>query len=189
MNKSHTSATVADDHQRTKNMNRLSAVEFATETRIHIGLAVKDLAVATSFYETLFGQPPSKTRPGYAKFEVAEPAVNLSLNQIAGETGPRNAVAHYGIQVKSTDAVARMRERFAGTGMGIRVEDNVTCCYAVQDKVWVADPDGNKWEVFVVLDNEGPQHAQSGSCCPDTVSCCSETDKKPVELIALGCCR
>ena len=171
-------------------MNRTSAVEFAANTRIHIALAVKELDSAIGFYRVLFGQEPSKTRPGYAKFEVADPAVNLSLNQIGGETGPNNAVAHYGIQVKSTDAVSAMKDRVAAAGLALKVEENVSCCYAVQDKIWVADPDGNKWEVFVVLDNEGSQHMSSaGSCCPDTVGCCSEADKAPAQLVTLGCCR
>lgn len=83
------------------------------------------------------------------------PPVNLSLNQVGGETGPGNSVAHYGIQVKSTGAaVTAMKDRVAAAGMELKVEENVSCCYAVQDKIWVADPDGNKWEVFVVLDNE-----------------------------------
>jgi catechol 2,3-dioxygenase-like lactoylglutathione lyase family enzyme len=171
-------------------MNRVSAVDFATDTRIHIALAVKDLAGAIGFYGVLFGQEPSKTRPGYAKFEVAEPPVNLSLNQVRGLTSPNNPVAHYGIQVKSTDAVMRMKDRVVAAGLSMKVEENVTCCYAVQDKIWVADPDGNKWEVFVVLDNEGSQHdSNSGSCCPDTTSCCSDAEQAPAELLNLGCCR
>jgi catechol 2,3-dioxygenase-like lactoylglutathione lyase family enzyme len=171
-------------------MNRQSAVEFATNTRIHIALGVKELESAIGFYRVLFGQEPSKTRPGYAKFEVADPAVNLSLNQIGGATGPNNAVAHYGIQVKSTDAVLAMKDRVAAAGLALKVEENVSCCYAVQDKIWIADPDGNKWEVFVVLDNEAAQHMSSaGSCCPDTVGCCNETEKAPAQLVTLGCCR
>ncbi len=171
-------------------MNRVSAVEFETNTRIHIALAVKELSGAIGFYRTLFGQEPSKTRPGYAKFEVADPGVNLSLNEVVGATGPSNAVAHYGIQVKSTDAVLAMKDRVAAAGLPMTVEENVSCCYAVQDKIWVADPDGNKWEVFVVLDNEAAQHTSSaGSCCPDSVGSCSETSSTPVEVVTLGGCR
>lgn len=152
-------------------MNHISAVDFATDSRIHIGLAVKNVEDAIDFYRVLFGQEPSKTRPGYAKFEVGEPAVNLSLNRVGGATGPNNAVAHFGIQVKSADAVIRMKERVIAAGLAFKAEENVACCYAVQDKIWVADPDGNKWEVFVVLDNEGSQHMSSGgSCCSDTVA-------------------
>lgn len=171
-------------------MNRFSAVDFPTASRIHIGLAVKELARSIDFYRVLFGQEPSKVRPGYAKFEVAEPAVNLSLNQVGGTTGPNNLVAHYGIQVKSTDAVMRMIDRAAKAGLATKVEENVSCCYAVQDKMWVADPDGNKWEVFVVLDNDGSEHASSsGSCCSDADACCSDGTAPNPGLVSLGCCR
>lgn len=145
-----------------------SAVQFTTDCRIHIGLAVKDLAASVAFYRTLFGQEPTKIRPGYAKFEVAEPPVNLSLNEVGGDTGPNNPVAHFGIQVKSTEAVKAVADRLAKAGMATKIEDQVTCCYAVQNKVWATDPDGNKWEVYVVLDNDGAHHHPSqNDCCPE----------------------
>jgi catechol 2,3-dioxygenase-like lactoylglutathione lyase family enzyme len=142
-----------------------SAVEFATVSRIHIGLAVKNLQRSIEFYRTVFGQEPTKTRPGYAKFEVAGPPVNLSLNQVGGETGPNNPVAHFGIQVKSSEAVKQVTDRLAQAGLKTRVEESVTCCYAVQDKVWVSDPDGNNWEVYVVLDNNAQGHSSNPSAC------------------------
>ena len=144
-----------------------SAVQFETDSRIHMAFAVEDLEKSVAFYRTLFGQGPTKTRPRYAKFEVAEPPVNLALNQTGGETGPNNRVAHFGVQVKSTAAVGVVAERLAKAGLGTAVEDNATCCYAVQNKVWATDPDGNKWEVYVVLDNNAASHSQNGSaCCP-----------------------
>jgi catechol 2,3-dioxygenase-like lactoylglutathione lyase family enzyme len=148
-------------------MTNESAVRFETESRIHIALGVKDLERSVAFYRTLFGQGPTKTRPGYAKFEVAEPPVNLALNQTGGETWPNNPVAHFGIQVKSVAAVGVAAGRLAKAGLGTAVEDHVTCCYAVQNKVWATDPDGNKWEVYVVLDDNGASHPRNGSaCCP-----------------------
>jgi catechol 2,3-dioxygenase-like lactoylglutathione lyase family enzyme len=90
-------------------MNTNSAVQFETESRIHMGLAVKNLENSIAFYTSLLGQPPTKTRPRYAKFEVAEPPVNLSLNEVRGATGQNNPVAHFGIQLKSSDAVKRRR--------------------------------------------------------------------------------
>jgi catechol 2,3-dioxygenase-like lactoylglutathione lyase family enzyme len=83
-----------------------SAVQFETDSRIHMGLAVQNLERSVAFYRTLFGQQPTKTRPRYAKFEVAEPPVNLALNEVGGATGPNNPVAHFGIQVKTSAAVA-----------------------------------------------------------------------------------
>ena len=151
-----------------------SAVQFETKSRIHMGLAVKSLERSLSFYRTLFGQGPTKTRPHYAKFEVAEPPVNLALNEVGGDTGPNNPVAHFGIQVKSTAAVGEVAARLKVAGLGTAVEENVTCCYAVQNKVWATDPDGNKWEVYVVLDNDAAQHHSSSACCADTPDCCED---------------
>jgi catechol 2,3-dioxygenase-like lactoylglutathione lyase family enzyme len=148
-------------------MTQESAVQFSTARRIHMGIAVRDLAKSIAFYRVLFGQEPTKTRPRYAKFEVAEPSVNLSLNETGGPTGPNNPLAHFGIQVKSTAAVKAAAGRLTEAGLPTQIEEEVTCCYAVQDKVWATDPDGNKWEVYVVLDNNGATHAASqGECCP-----------------------
>jgi catechol 2,3-dioxygenase-like lactoylglutathione lyase family enzyme len=143
-----------------------SAVQFDTNSRIHVGLVARNLGRSVEFYRVLLGQEPTKTRPGYAKFEVGDPPLNLALNETGGPTGPNNPVSHFGIQVKSTGAVRKMTERLDAAGLGTRVEENTTCCYAVQNKVWASDPDGNKWEVFVVLDNEGASHGSpSSDCC------------------------
>ena len=140
--------------------------EFVTDSRVHMGLAVQDLQQSVAFYQTLFGQEPSKTRAGYAKYEVAEPPLNLSLNQVGGQTGPNNPVTHFGIQVKTSAAVSAVARRLAEAGVATKVEENVTCCYARQHKVWVTDPDGNNWEVYVVLDENGAHHHSSASeCC------------------------
>lgn len=149
-------------------MNRQSAVQFATVSRVHVAIAVRDVEKSIPFYSTLFGQPPTKTRPGYAKFEVAEPPVNLALNAAAGPTGPHDAVSHFGVQVKSADAVREVAARLEAAGLPTRPEENVTCCHAVQDKVWVADPDGHRWEVFVVLDDAGASYAPvpNAACRP-----------------------
>ena len=147
-------------------MKTESAVQFAPASRIHIALAVADLEKSVAFYRALFGQGPTKARPGYAKFEVAEPPVNLALNAVGGATGPTNPVAHFGVQVKSAAAVGVVAERLRAAGLATRDEENVTCCYAVQTKVWAADPDGNKWEVYVVLDNDGAHHHSSQEALP-----------------------
>lgn len=156
-------------------MKNESAVQFDTNSRIHVAFGVNNLDRSVAFYRTLFGQGPTKNRPRYAKFEVAEPPVNLALNEVSGETGPTNAVAHFGIQVKSTAAVGQVADRLREAGLVMAVENNVTCCYAVQNKVWAADPDGNKWEVYVVLDNDGKQyHSTQTECCADKNACCED---------------
>jgi catechol 2,3-dioxygenase-like lactoylglutathione lyase family enzyme len=158
-------------------MKNESAVQFETESRIHVGLAVKNLQQSVAFYKTLFGQEPTKARPGYAKFEVAEPPVNLSLNEVGGTIGPNHPIAHFGIQVKSTEAVGLIGDRCREAGLDVAVEENVTCCYAVQNKVWATDPDGNKWEVYVVLDDGGTQHQSTRNvCCSDNPDCCSDKE-------------
>lgn len=147
-----------------------SAVEFATQTRIHVALESRDVERSIEFYRTLFGVGPTKVRSGYAKFEPADPPVNLSLNASAQA---RPASSHFGVQVKSTEAVQEAIARFEAAGLETEVEDQVTCCYAVQDKVWVKDPDGNAWEVFVVLEGDTPEHGKAGEgqcCAPALVS-------------------
>ncbi len=149
-----------------------SAVDFATAARIHIALEAADVDRSTAFYRTLFGQGPTKVKPGYAKFEVAEPPVNLTLNAVPASHARGAGVSHFGVQVKSTDTVQAMTKRFEEAGLPTRIEDDVTCCYAVQDKVWVDDPDGNAWEVFVVLDNTPAEHGkQSVGCCTGEETC------------------
>jgi catechol 2,3-dioxygenase-like lactoylglutathione lyase family enzyme len=153
--------------------NATSAVDFPGSFRIHMGLAVSDLERSTRFYETLFGQPPTKERPGYAKFEPTDPSVNLSLNEARFDKGARPLPAHYGIQVKSSQAVAEAIERFRAGGLSPKIEEQTACCYAVQDKAWVQDPDGNEWEVFVVTDADSPQRKdEASSCCAATGTAC-----------------
>jgi catechol 2,3-dioxygenase-like lactoylglutathione lyase family enzyme len=139
-------------------MKNESAVQFETDSHIHVTLAVENLERSVAFYRMLFGRRPTKTRPRYAKFEVAEPPVNLALNEVGGATGPNNPVAHFGIQVKSTAAVGTVADRLRAAGLETAAEDQVTYCYAVQNKVWATDPEGNKWEVYVVLDDDGKQY-------------------------------
>ena len=92
-----------------------------------------------------------------------------------GATPAGDPVAHFGVQVKSTAAVKEVADRLKEAGLATRAEENVTCCYAVQNKVWATDPDGNKWEVYVVLDNDGAQHHSSqAECCADKPGCCED---------------
>ena len=151
-------------------MSDQSAASFAGAQRIHVALAVKDLAASVSFYQTLLGVPPTKHHAAYAKFEPAEPSVNLALNRHPQATGT-SFPAHFGIQVKSKDEVERMTARLHDAHVeDVRTEHETECCYAVQDKVWVTDPDGNGWEVFVTLD-DAPQYPEDDGSVEE--SCCS----------------
>jgi len=148
-------------------MNGQSAVEFPGRRRIHIALAVSDLERSRRFYETLLGEGPTKIRPGYTKFEPRDPSVNLTLNQVSGAERLGKPATHFGVQVKSVQAVEEAIARLTAAGLPTRTEEGTACCYAVQDKVWATDPDGNEWEVFVVLVADAPQGTSTACCTPD----------------------
>ena len=117
--------------------------------KAHLALNVKDINSSLEFYRKLLGIEPSKVRTGYAKFDVQNPPLNLTLNQSV--FNERGALSHLGIQVASTEDVSAVRESWIKSGLLTRDEMQTNCCYALQDKTWVRDPDGNEWEVFVVL--------------------------------------
>lgn len=159
-----------------------SAVQFNTERRVHISLAVSNLQESTLFYQTLLGVLPSKTRAGYARFEVSEPPLNLSIIQSSAAKGPSDSTSHFGIQVKSTETVGEMERRFVSAGLATIDEDSVNCCHAVQDKTWIVDPDGHRWEIFVVVDDLQTGQSNSADECCSTAECCLPT---PIEK---ACC-
>ena len=150
--------------------------------KAHLALNVKDVETSLGFYRKLLGIEPSKVRTGYAKFDVQNPPLNLTLNQHA--FNERGALSHLGIQVASTEDVLATRERWAAAGLLTRDEMQTSCCYAVQDKTWVRDPDGNEWEVFVVLEDNLPETTpcECGTALDGTgsVSSCSV----PVPIVA-----
>jgi len=117
-------------------------------SRVQLALNVADLDDAISFYSKLFGTTPAKVRPGYANFAVSEPPLKLILIAGNGEGGTLN---HLGVEVESTDEVAATQQRLSNEGLPTATEDEVSCCYAVQDKVWVDAPDGEPWEIYTVL--------------------------------------
>ena len=160
-------------------MSNQSTINFPGSSRVHIALAVGDLERSRTFYETLLGVPPAKERPGYIKFEPQNPSVNLTLNEVDEVNNKSQPTMHYGIQVKSSQAVQEAITRFSEAGLTTRLEKNTTCCYAVQDKVWVADPEGNQWEIFIVLEADADMRKEiSSSCCATSV----------VEASSATCC-
>lgn len=149
--------------------------------KAHLALNVRNVEQSIEFYKKLFGIEPSKVRTGYAKFDVQNPPLNLTLNEHLFTE--RGALSHLGIQVASTDDVLATRERWVSSGLITRDEMQTSCCYAVQDKTWVRDPDGNEWEVFVVLQDN---LAESAPCeCGTNVQ---ETTDKAATAVASGCC-
>jgi catechol 2,3-dioxygenase-like lactoylglutathione lyase family enzyme len=135
--------------------------------RPHLALTVTDVERSLAFYRALFGTEPAKVKPGYAKFELAEPALNFTLNEGERADG-LGAFNHAGIQVSSTDEVLMARMRLQNAGLATFDEMDTTCCYARQDKVWVTAPDGESWEVFVAhedTDADGADRALASDCC------------------------
>ena len=119
--------------------------------KVHLALNVRNVEQGIEFYKKMLGIEPSKVRTGYAKFDVQNPPLNLTLNEYS--FNERGALSHLGIQVAATDDVLAMREKWVEAGLITRDEMQTSCCYALQDKTWVKDPDGNEWEVFVVLED------------------------------------
>lgn len=120
-------------------------------SRVQLALRVSDLEGSIAFYSALFGVEPAKRRPGYANFAVAEPPLKLVL--IEGGSGEPTVMDHLGIEVGTTGEVDGATARLSERGLLTRVEDDTTCCYALQDKVWVRGPGNEPWEVYTVKDD------------------------------------
>jgi predicted lactoylglutathione lyase len=131
--------------------------------KTHISLNVSNVTESAEFYKKMFGIEPMKLKSDYAKFDVANPPLNLTMNQISFEKG--GSLSHLGLQVESTEEVLDMAKRWEEKGLITLDEMRTDCCYALQDKTWVSDPDGNKWEVFTVLGNTEDKDIAASVCC------------------------
>jgi catechol 2,3-dioxygenase-like lactoylglutathione lyase family enzyme len=144
-----------------KNMTASTETKPAVRAlKAHFSLNVRSVDQSIEFYRRMLGIEPSKVRTGYAKFDVHNPPLNLALNE--APLTNRGALSHLGIQVASTEDVLATRQRWTDAGLLTRDEMQTNCCYATQDKSWVSDPDGNQWEVFVVLEDNLPE---TNACC------------------------
>ncbi|MGH3472337.1 MAG: ArsI/CadI family heavy metal resistance metalloenzyme [Nocardioidaceae bacterium] len=126
------------------------ATNSHTDSRVQLALNVEDIEEAVEFYSRLFDAEPHKRRPGYANFALTDPALKLVLIQNPGKPGSLN---HLGVEVASTQDVGAASRRLSDSGLDTVVEDATTCCYAVQDKVWVTAPGGERWEVYTITDD------------------------------------
>lgn len=120
-------------------------------SRVQLALNVTNIDEAVGFYSKLFGTEPNKRKPGYANFAIADPPLKLVLFENAD--APSGSVNHLGVEVMSTDEVAATQARLSSEGLDTKEQDGVTCCYAVQDKVWVNAPGGEPWEIYTVLED------------------------------------
>jgi predicted lactoylglutathione lyase len=131
--------------------------------KTHISLNVSDMEKSAEFYQKMFGVAPVKRKTDYAKFDVINPPLNLTMNQVNVEKG--GSLSHLGLQVETTEEVLEMTKRWNESGLRTFEEMQTDCCYAMQDKTWVSDPDGNRWEVFVVLGDTEGKDISTSACC------------------------
>ncbi|MGI8923857.1 MAG: ArsI/CadI family heavy metal resistance metalloenzyme [Fimbriimonadales bacterium] len=153
--------------------------------KTHLSLNVKNVARSMEWYEAFFGVPAYKRRPGYASFDLQVPLLKLALQEHdAGRGGPLN---HLGILVDSKEEVDAAKSRLETAGLVTFSEENVTCCYAKQDKIWVRDPDGNAWEVYTLTDDMiDEEHSHEDA---EVSACCAENAvRSDAACCATGCC-
>ena len=157
-------------------------------SRVQLALNVSDVDAAVNFYSKLFATPPAKRRAGYANFAIDSPPLKLVLIENPRAAGTLN---HLGVEVETAEEVTAATARLQGDGLETATEENVTCCYAVQDKVWVSDPDHAPWEIYTVLadaDRLTPTSGEGG----EEAGCCGATPQTPQTeadpVVAGRCC-
>ncbi|MEV4575221.1 ArsI/CadI family heavy metal resistance metalloenzyme [Nonomuraea jabiensis] len=155
-------------------------------SRIQLALRVADLEGSITFYSKLFGTEPAKRRPGYANFAIAEPPLKLVL--IEGEEGEPTRMDHLGVEVEDTTQVNAATQRLKDAGLATFEENDTSCCYALQDKVWVHGPGAEPWEVYVVKGDADTLAKEADSaCCPPTTASADGLAVEPVN-VPRSCC-
>ncbi|MFH8367799.1 ArsI/CadI family heavy metal resistance metalloenzyme [Streptomyces sp. NPDC018031] len=147
-------------------------------SRVQLALRVADLEGSIAFYSKLFGTEPAKRREGYANFAITEPPLKLVL--IEGDSGEDTRLDHLGVEVAGTDQVAAATERLKAAGLATFEENDTSCCYALQDKVWVHGPGREPWEVYVVkadADTLGKSAGTAPDACCGTTACCTPDEQ------------
>lgn len=156
---------------------------------LHVALDVADLERSIDFYTRLFAAPPVRREADYAKFEPADLPLVLSLNPTpTAPSGPQR-LSHLGVRVASAEALAALRERVARADLTAREEHGTACCYAIADKLWVADPDGNAWELYQRLGDAPVRYPGAGECCVPTADAAeSGCGTATAAVAASSCC-
>ncbi|MCW7541006.1 VOC family protein [Aquabacterium sp. A7-Y] len=142
-----------------------SAAKFDTAARMHVNLVVSNIQSSLGFYKVLFGAEPTKVAKGYAKFELSDPPLNFSMNDCNCAPGGQGNLGHFGLQVKSDAVIDEAEARYREAGWDVIREKASECCHAVQSKVWLADPDANLWEVFVVHQDDHGEGCTTDCAC------------------------
>ncbi len=140
-------------------------------SRVQLALNVADIDEAIDFYSKLFATEPAKVRPGYANFASGRPAAEAGPHR--GRQPDPGTLNHLGVEVPTTDEVSAAQARLAGEGLATALEEETSCCYAVQDKVWVDGPGGEPWEIYTVLSDTEMPAGQLRSAAPGESACCS----------------
>ncbi|GAA3251966.1 ArsI/CadI family heavy metal resistance metalloenzyme [Nonomuraea helvata] len=155
-------------------------------SRVQLALRVADLESSITFYSKLFGTEPAKRRPGYANFAIAEPPLKLVL--IEGEEGEPTRMDHLGVEVEDTAQVNAATQRLKDGGLATFEENDTSCCYALQDKVWVRGPGAEPWEVYVVkADADTLTKEADSACCTPATAPAGELTVEPVNA-SKSCC-
>lgn len=139
-------------------------------SRVQLALNVADVEQAVGFYSKLFGYEPAKVRPGYANFALTNPPLKLVLIEDASQVP--GSLNHLGVEVETTDEVVDEKARLVEAGLAIAVEDQVTCCYALQHKIWVDGPGGQPWEIYTVLHDSTTPAGAPAAASPSDAACC-----------------
>lgn len=168
----------------------MTAAPDQTDTaKMHLSLNVADVERSVAFYEAFFGVPAHKRRSGYANFDLSQPPLKLALQEEKPQTGV-GSLNHLGIQVATREQVEAARERLIASGLATFDEGDTVCCYARQDKIWAHDPDGNGWEVYVLLDDRLGEDEEQGRA--DTKAPCCADEAPPITRTAApqrpACC-
>lgn len=155
-------------------------------SRVQLALNVENLEQAIDFYSKLFAAEPAKVRPGYANFALADPPLKLVL--IEDRTRVPGSLNHLGVEVESSEQVVAAQVRLAAADLATAVEEQVTCCYALQDKVWVDGPGGEPWEIYTVLADTELPGGELRSVDPGAAACCATRPDLAGADSASSCC-
>jgi catechol 2,3-dioxygenase-like lactoylglutathione lyase family enzyme len=155
-------------------------------SRVQLALNVAEIDIAVEFYSKLFGTEPAKRRPHYASFAIDEPPLKLVLIEDAGQTP--GTLNHLGVEVESSNEVTAAQDRLSREGLATVTEEQTTCCYALQDKVWVHGPGGEPWEIYTVLADAEMSGDMLRPATPGEAVCCGTPELGTVAAGASSCC-
>ena len=157
------------------------------KTRVHVNLSVSDIERSVQFYSLLFGSQPTKVRDDYANFRLDEPGLHLALVKSPAHAGGDSSARHFGIELFENPELNDWRNRLQKAGVPLKIEEQVTCCYAVGNKFWAQDPDGNDWEFWIRSAEADAMHGDAAEACctPEAAAVAVEASKAKDEA---PCC-